>query len=637
MVFLSFYEVENLLILCSQGWRTFITMPPKKRAKTDLSAPSTSAAGQNAGKVQPSQNANSKKSRKAKTAAVSSMETRSKSKFSGSTFIEAAAGAGIYTTEQLKAIRKAGAATCQDDAVLIAPDPSELDALAPATSPEPQTDINLGAQSSSESEGEVDYEDGEIQPDPSTPLKRKITYDRDSNRFTATQISPGSLEDGRDTRDLAKLQQLLDSNPEAIDTLDSMIRAIKTSSLQSKAAPAAEVQVPAPPLPTTAIHTATPACPTNAGNLNHLINQTSETTIYTNAVPSASPSQQCPKGLESQQDLPVVSDDSEIIFSDPNNHVLAGNQPMQTPAQTEDQLMQQREERAAAKARTEQVILDAQRQRVDLARPSAGMAIVPFSGESQQQSGESTALIDRALILSRPGSHDLSCDDKLFQLTAHVDSTLILQIKNGEYVDFAKLLPREKVTPAQDQGKFQIVDDEGKPAFALYTPKDLYSINSFKKWELAFDIFAKIYADFYPLRAPELLEYKHIIRRGVELLPWTNVYNYDQIFRQHLEKNPGRTWSKKHHETWTNHVTDPKTTRPGTADGDNKKVKPPCRFFNKNGKCKRSRACDHDHKCSYCGLYGHGRYNCHKLQKKTGAPSPAASTSTASAATTNAN
>lgn len=33
------------------------------------------------------------------------------------------------------------------------------------------------------------------------------------------------------------------------------------------------------------------------GNLNHLINQTSETTIYTNAVPSASLSQECPRGF----------------------------------------------------------------------------------------------------------------------------------------------------------------------------------------------------------------------------------------------------------------------------------------------------------------------------------------------------
>lgn len=207
-----------------------------------------------------------------------------------------------------------------------------------------------------------------------------------------------------------------------------------------------------------------------------------------------------------------------------------------------------------------------------------------------------------------------------------------MQIRNGEYVDFAKLLPREKLTPAQDHGKFQIVDDEGKPAFAPYVPKDLYTINSFKKWELAFDIFAKIYADFYPLRAPELLEYKHIIRRGADSFPWQHVYNYDQIFRRHAEKNPGRTWAKKHMETRTNHVTDPKTQRPQATEGDARKPKPPCRFFNKNGNCKRGRSCDHDHKCAFCGLYGHGKYNCHKLQKKNGSvpatsaqPTPSAS------------
>lgn len=456
----------------------------------------------------------------------------------------------MYTTAQLKAIRQDNLAkSMRDDAVDLAPSEADLAALDQVDCHIDHEPSNSGdEQSSSESEEEMEVEEGELEADNSSPLRRKITYDREAKRFTATQLSPGSLEGGRDTRDLAKLQEILDSNPGAIETLDSMLKAIKSNadvpSTSSTDRPA--VAVNDQPAPQRDVR------PSKDGNLDRLINQTSETTIYTNAVPSASPSQECPVGILPRTDgLPLISNDSEVVFAE------RAQPPHGLTQQTEEQLAQLREDRAAAKARTDQVILDAQRQRAELARPSAGMPLVNDNAVVPVHSCDLTAAAERVLLLSQPGSHDLACDDKLYQLTAHIDNATLVQIRNGEYVEFSKLLPREKITPAQDQGKFQIVDEEGKPAFAPYVPKDLYAINCFKKWELAFDIFAKIYAEFYPLRAPELLEYKHIIRRGADSFPWQHVYNYDQIFRQHAERNPGRTWAKKHLETWTNHVTDP--------------------------------------------------------------------------------
>ena len=50
----------------------------------------------------------------------------------------------------------------------------------------------------------------------------------------------------------------------------------------------------------------------------------------------------------------------------------------------------------------------------------------------------------------------------------------------------------------------------------------------------------------------------------------------------------------------------------GPKKGGNKKQ--PCWKFNKNLPC--SPKCDFDHKCSYCGVFGHSVINCEKLAAK---------------------
>lgn len=595
-------------------------MPPKKRAKLDSIAETSTARGVKSTKS----SAKTKSAGKSGGSKTSSIKTRSQLKQGISPIIQAAQGAGIFTTEQLQdKLRDSALKAVAEDAVDIAADTAAVDELAPdypgLTSVADEAEEGHDP-SDSESEGEI-HEAGTPE-DTSPGLRRQITYDHERQCFTSTALSPGSLDRGKDTRDLAKLQEILDSNPDAINTLDVMIQALKSTNSDNadnavntaaQAQPPQELQgqrLPPPP----------------PGNLNQLINQTSETTIYTHAVPSASPShipvaahEPLHHACGTIASIPQVSSDPEISFAGPRDrHQVPDAQPG-----TSDHLEQQRTERTAAKARTDALLLAAQRQRTELARPAAGMSY--SNNDTPVELNQATTRLARVQLLSSPGSHDLKCDDKLFQLTAHIDDQTLDKIQNGEYVDFAKLLPRETVVTSQEKGKFQIVDEDGKPAFAPYVPKDAYTITCFKRWELAFDVFAKIYADAFPRRAPELLEYKHIIRRGAESFPWLHVYNYDQIFRQFIEKNPGRTWAKKHHETWSNHVTDSKLSPNTNPDRDVKRTKPPCRFFNKNGNCKRGRNCDHDHRCSFCFMFGHGRYNCHKLQKKN---AQAASTST---------
>lgn len=605
-------------------------MPPKKQAKLAVKpvAPKT-VKGKKSDKRQKSNN--SKKN------VTSSMETRSKNKAGTSTFQQAAEGAGIFTTPELQEKRRSAVqqAIANDDLVELY---ASNDQFVSDQEPEAGEQTAQEPDSSDESEGEM-AEDEQPGPSQNEPLKRKIPFNRETQVFDRVALSPGSLDQGKDTRDLAKLQELLSANPGAISTLDSMIQMIKGSN-QDMTNPPAEVPPaqaqaqtvshqpprmlpPPPPLET----------PARPGTLPRL-NNVSETTIYTKAVPVESPTQHLPAqdnvvvhGPVNVADVAVMNDFWQMSVTDPEpvgdpSALVTESQPSEDP-----RVVQQREERAASKRRTDERILEAERQRITMAKPTAGNPTFvdtvpePISLDDEQ----------RESLLNKPGSSDLSCDDQLYQLTAHLDRALIEKIKNGEYMDFSKLVPRDSVIPDNEKKKFQIVDDEGKPAFAPYEEKDAGGISSYKKWELAFDIYAGIFTKFHPARAAELLEYRHIIRRGAEMFQWANVYNYDKIFRQHVERNPGRTWAKKHQDTWSNHVRDQKTSSspPGT---EFKKKKPPCKFFNRPGGCKRGRNCDHDHKCSYCFKFGHGRHECFKAKKATPTATPSSSASSQSSA-----
>lgn len=247
------------------------------------------------------------------------------------------------------------------------------------------------------------------------------------------------------------------------------------------------------------------------------------------------------------------------------------------------------------------MILEAERQKIFMEHPVTGKRLLPNPELLQ--------------LLDKPGSHDLSCNNNLYGLSIHLDANTITLIEAGQFVNLSSLIPSDRVVPDEEPERLQLVHQDGKLGVAPYTDKDAVIINSFKRWELAFDIYAGVFTRAHPQRGPDLLEYKHIIRRASETYIWSNVYSYDKIHRTHMQRNPGRTWSKKHRDAWTDHVKIYKNaalTSGQDATNPGRKRKP-CRFFNKNGKCIKGSNCEYDHKCAHCGLFGHSKHNCRKL------------------------
>lgn len=605
-------------------------MPPKKQRKLDKDAIShraTKPSVKSSVKSGKKQKVDQSKKRKKVQEPVDNPDLLRPS----SPILQAASGAGIKSTAQLKELtrttRSKAKQLCEPEPVNAANavnNQSVLNAETEHHSTETRSSYTSSDSSSSESDSELEMSEGSSDIQPDDPVKRKIPFDRSKGQFESVQLSPASLENGKDVRDLGKLQDILLTNPEAFTAIDSMLQVIKAMRTDNSGAlgehdggrmgndnqrqTANDRQLPPPP-----------PLPNQADTQSREGRRgMSETTVYTHAVPSASPSQQLNQDLGicmdrfgvstnlNQADVqPITStvENSVIhqIVSDPSALLSATNADHHGQTSQCDDPVQL--ERQAAKERTEQMVLEAERQKLMLEKPIAGNKHVMTPQFKQ--------------LLDNPGSSDLSCDDNLFGLSVHLDDLTIFRIESGEFMDFSKLIPTDKVVPDPDDNsnRMQLITQDGKLGVAPFVDKDAITINSYKRWEIAFDVYAGVYTRAHPRRGPEMLEYKHIIRNASETYIWSNVYDYDKIHRRHMGRNPGRTWAKKHKDVWTDKV---KIYRPAALSGASDVLTPgkkrkPCRFFNKNGKCMKGANCEFDHKCAFCGLFGHGKYNCRKL------------------------
>ena len=208
---------------------------------------------------------------------------------------------------------------------------------------------------------------------------------------------------------------------------------------------------------------------------------------------------------------------------------------------------------------------------------------------------------------------------------AHIKELTLTKIEKGEYVDFGKLLPRDKVLSEEDS-RLKLIVRDGK---TFWVPvSEMVVINGFSRWEQAFRIYSNIYTHKYPNRSTELIQYNHIIHSIAGIYVWDNVYAYDKEFRMHLAKHPERSWSVILEQAWAmklrdrlytwgdavGHVT---SALPGDRSGSGKKAKvnEPCKRFNR-GNCNFGPNCKYEHRCAYepCGKFGHNILNCQKLQ-----------------------
>ena len=249
-------------------------------------------------------------------------------------------------------------------------------------------------------------------------------------------------------------------------------------------------------------------------------------------------------------------------------------------------------------------------------------------------------------------------DDEFFHITCHVDDSMKQKISRGEFIDLERLLPKDKVAGrvTADDSIFKFGVKEGHP-FVTPASEPTMKISNVKRWEQAFRVYAAIYTEANPSRASEVWQYVYVIHTAASSMPWENVSYYDYTFRQLMASKPWRSWAKTYTQGWnlamknnlgggysgfsgssqnhsSNHFQMNRTDKGNhnTQDWcDNC-----CRRFNKNHCSKSHAECKYDHRCTYCGLFYHGKFNCRKRNgKESFGKKPNGSTaSTSTSATT---
>ena len=108
----------------------------------------------------------------------------------------------------------------------------------------------------------------------------------------------------------------------------------------------------------------------------------------------------------------------------------------------------------------------------------------------------------RARLVPTPGKygenydkflHSAFVDEEYLVIGSHVDEITSKKIVNCEYVDFAKLLPRDRLSVDEDH-RMELVNRNGIGYWVPVTDREVGVISSFAKWETAFRVFFRIYS-----------------------------------------------------------------------------------------------------------------------------------------------
>ena len=225
-------------------------------------------------------------------------------------------------------------------------------------------------------------------------------------------------------------------------------------------------------------------------------------------------------------------------------------------------------------------------------------------------------------------------DDDFFHVTCHLDPSIKSKIERGEFVDLKRLLPKQKVMGKEEMA--QLVFKDGKPFFLNTADKDR-KISGIRRWEQAFRVYAAVYSNANPSRAAEIWQYVYVINKVASSFNWSNVCEYDYIFRQMMAVNPRRSWAKTYTQMWNicmmdlanksqnsqnygNNSGNYSRQSGGHGNGSGNTHNPPrqmekkpdyCWKFNK-GKCKFGSECRFINRCSYCDSTSHGLNTCPK-------------------------
>ena len=355
--------------------------------------------------------------------------------------------------------------------------------------------------------------------------------------------------------------------------------------------------------------------------LNNSVLSNSDTTIYCNILETQAVIED--KGTE-RNEL-VERADSEIVFNFKNRGSTSSDD-VNMPVDTSDELInidcdkfiaecsmeadkqrrREGEDREDPFKRSGNMIREAEGNPTRVKLPPGKQRYHEFLGCARDQ-----PLTERVLPANL-------VDEEYMVIGGHVDAGLQEKIINFEYVDFSKLIPRDRVAKIEDQ-RMELVMRGGATYFAPVSDRDATSIGSFTKWEQAFRIYSNILTRVYPAKALELIQYNHTIYTAALTFVWENVYQYDREFRLHISKFPQRSWSVILHQAWSMYLKDRVKVGHNDLGGNSVnspgqsavKIKEPCHRYNK-GHCSMGAACKYEHRCAIkkCGKFGHGAHIC---------------------------
>ena len=216
--------------------------------------------------------------------------------------------------------------------------------------------------------------------------------------------------------------------------------------------------------------------------------------------------------------------------------------------------------------------------------------------------------------------HSSMADEDYMILGGHIDEITRRKIYNCEYIDFGKLLARDRFSSEEDQ-RLVMIQRDNQVYWVPANEKESNGINSFSRWEQAFRIFSNIFCQKYPEKAGELLQYNHVIHTASLTYHWENVYSYDKDFRIPIARHPYHSWSVILQQSWSIRLKD-RINRTQSLDYsfgnntgsnryDRRTKKDVCWHYN-SGRCTYGNSCKFEHKCAICLKFGHGSHICRK-------------------------
>ena len=273
------------------------------------------------------------------------------------------------------------------------------------------------------------------------------------------------------------------------------------------------------------------------------------------------------------------------------------------------------EEEERARKISDKVILESEKFKANLVAPTGTLPI----------------RIDSSIELLRKFDND----DDFFHISCHVDQSLRAKIEKGEFVELERLLPNDRAAGGMSmnqENRLGLVHEGGE--MFLAPAKKLNRINSVRRWDDAFRIYATIFTQSNPDRASELLQYVQVIHTAAANNSWDSVAFYDFTFRQLMAVKPWRSWAKTYTQGWNiafSHGSGkPVNFNSGGNNGgggssfSKSNAREPskdwrddcCWRFNKNRCSKTSRDCNWDHRCKFCGGWQHSYNDCRKRQQR---------------------